>query len=670
MVKNMLKDMKLRTRLLVLGLTLSLIPLIIVVFVSIYQSTKMGNLAAQETMNLVHEDLNHITQNVYALCSTQNEALEQKVGHDLNAARFVLNNAGKIRLSNDKKISWNAMNQYSKDISKVSLPRMTVGNKWLGQNKDPDITSPVVDEVRNLVGGTCTIFQRMNEGGDMLRVSTNVMKLDETRAIGTYIPARNPEGKANPVIETILSGRTFRGRAYVVNKWYITAYEPIHSEDGDIVGVLYVGVPQESAEDNLRPAIMSTKVGQTGYVYVLNAGGDTRGHYVVSKNGKRDGEDIWGAKDADGKFFIQEICQKARKLNPGEMAEQQYPWQNAGESEPRMKIAKIMYFEPWDWVIGAGVYVDELAEAEANIAAIGRQGTKVSLALLGIVAVGVSMAWFFMARSIARPINHIADTLRSSSEYVASASKQIASSSQQMAESAGQQATSLEETSSSLAGMTSMTEQNADNANQANVLANDARDAAKQGNGSMQQLNVAMDEISASGEETAKIVKTIEDIAFQTNLLALNAAVEAARAGEAGSGFAVVAEEVRNLAQRAGDAARNTGQLIVESTSRIANGVKIAEETGTALSDINVNSQKVSDLLGEIAAASKEQETGIDQVNTAVTRMDKVIHSNAAISEESASASEELSAQAMQLSEMVAELATVVEGAQNTQADH
>ena len=207
-----------------------------------------------------------------------------------------------------------------------------------------------------------------------------------------------------------------------------------------------------------------------------------------------------------------------------------------------------------------------------------------------------------------------------------------------------------------------MTKQNADNAQQANTLASEASKTANNGAESMTRMNTAIGDIQKSSEETAKIIKVIDEIAFQTNLLALNAAVEAARAGEAGKGFAVVAEEVRNLAMRSAEAAKNTSSLIEASVKNANNGVDIANEVGKVLDEIVGSVSKTTDLIGEIAAASQEQAQGIDQVNAAVTQMDRVTQQNAANAEESASASEELSAQAGQMNQIVDELASLVSG--------
>ena len=213
--------------------------------------------------------------------------------------------------------------------------------------------------------------------------------------------------------------------------------------------------------------------------------------------------------------------------------------------------------------------------------------------------------------------------------------------------------------------MASMTKQNADNAQQANTLASQASKAAGNGTEAMTRMSTPINDIQKSSDETAKIIKVIDEIAFQTNLLALNAAVEAARAGEAGKGFAVVAEEVRNLAMRSAEAAKNTSTMIEESVKNSKNGVDIASEVGKVLDEIVEGIGKTSELVGEIAAASQEQAQGIDQVNTAMSQMDKVTQQNAANAEESASASEELSAQAETMNDVVAQLASMVGGSNN-----
>ena len=190
----------------------------------------------------------------------------------------------------------------------------------------------VVDKVKTLVGGTCTIFQRMNDAGDMLRVCTNVKK-DGTRAIGTYIPAVNPDGKPNPVIAALLRGETYVGRAFVVDDWYIAAYEPIYDAEKQVSARLYVGVKQEDVAD-LRKGIMDIVAGKTGYVYVLGGSGEQKGR-TSSRKGQRDGENIWDAKDANGTSSSSRSIDKALATKNGECDFERYPWQNQGETEAR-----------------------------------------------------------------------------------------------------------------------------------------------------------------------------------------------------------------------------------------------------------------------------------------------------------------------------------------------
>lgn len=254
---------------------------------------------------------------------TQHESLKKKLTADLRLARHILIQKGGIRLAQEK-VQWQATNHFNNQIKTIELPKMLVGGRWLGQVTDLDTKVPIVDQVRELSGDTCTIFQRINEQGDMLRVCTNVLRSDGARAIGTYIPAVNPDGIPTPVIQAVLSGQTYTARAYVVNAWYITAYEPIKDENGSVVGMLYVGVRQEDVPE-LRKGIMDIKVGKTGYVYILGGSGDQKGVYIISKDGARDGENIWNATEAEGRPFIQSIIAKAIATKDGQCDFERYP---------------------------------------------------------------------------------------------------------------------------------------------------------------------------------------------------------------------------------------------------------------------------------------------------------------------------------------------------------
>ncbi len=269
---------------------------------------------------------------------------------------------------------------------------------------------------------------------------------------------------------------------------------------------------------------------------------------------------------------------------------------------------------------------------------------------------------YLSTRKIVRGMQSVIKGITSNSHRVASASKQITSVSHSLAEGASEQASSIEQTSSSLEEMASMTRQNADGANQAKTSGNEAHKSLMAANATMEETIDAMGRIKSRGEETAKIVKTIDEIAFQTNLLALNAAVEAARAGEAGAGFAVVADEVRNLALRAAEAAKNTQGLIEKTVAEINSGSGLVKKTHEAFAVTVENNKKVGDLIEEIAAASTEQAQGIDQINTAVAEMDKITQQNAANAEESAAAAVEMNSQADQMEALIENLAVMVGG--------
>ena len=264
------------------------------------------------------------------------------------------------------------------------------------------------------------------------------------------------------------------------------------------------------------------------------------------------------------------------------------------------------------------------------------------------IGLGILIIW-----GTCKVLNGVANDLSKGIKQVNSTSGQVSDASQTLAKDANEQAASLEETSSSLEEMDSMTKRNSENAEKADELAKQARSAAERGVVDMQSMSSAMEAIKVSSDDIAKIIKTIDEIAFQTNILALNAAVEAARAGEAGMGFAVVADEVRNLAQRSAQAAKETAAKIEGAIAKSGQGVEISVKVSGTLNEILTKIRGVDELVTEVSGASREQAQGISQINTAIRQMDKVTQSNAASAEESASAAAEMNSQADHILESV-----------------
>jgi len=332
------------------------------------------------------------------------------------------------------------------------------------------------------------------------------------------------------------------------------------------------------------------------------------------------------------------------------------------ETMPSLKEVRELLHEASDRVTGH-VKTDEemLHEAKA---------TELAVTILSLFAVLLGMGLgFLITRSLVRVLRVVTENLRMGAEQVSVASGQVAQASQEMADGAGNQASSLEETSATLEEMAAMTKQNAQNAIEANQVTGKLKIMAEEGQEAIDRMTGAIEKIKDSADQTANIIKTIDEIAFQTNLLALNAAVEAARAGDAGKGFAVVAEEVRNLAQRSAGAARDTADLIDQSQNNSRDGVNVTREVAQVLEEIVSGIGKVSGLIDRVSTASEEQSKGVSEINTAVAQLDSVTQSNAANAEESASASEELSSQARELNEAVKILTRIVQGSLDRRND-
>jgi len=422
-----------------------------------------------------------------------------------------------------------------------------------------------------------------------------------------------------------------------------------------------VGVPdRESQVALIRKAIADVRFedDKSGYFF-LYEGTIVR---VLGPNPALEGKDLADRVDANGVNYIKELAN--RSANGGGFVEYVFPKPGAGD-QPKLSFATPIKGSPF-W-FGTGVYVDRLANLQGQGEASMRAALRPFIRTASIVGLSALIALAFASviaeRRISMPLRRVMTSLGASAAETTTASAQVSNASNALAAGSSEQAASLEETSSSLEEMRSMTARSSENATTAKKSAGQARDAAESGAEQMQRMTVAMDQIQESSQEIAKIIKTIDEIAFQTNILALNAAMEAARAGEAGAGFAVVADEVRSLAQRSAEASRETANKIEGALGRSKQGSEISKSVGASLSKILQHSRDVDRMVGEIASSAEEQKQGITEIANAVSQMDVVVQRNAAGAEETASAAEELNAQAFELQEVVRDLGTMVDGA-------
>ena len=372
------RDWKIRTKLISFTLLLALVPLGLGALLSLGKFT-------EDLKQSYESDLEHIVANISAMCGAQQELLQNKLTADLNTAHYVLfQNSRSVSISHDQFVEFTAQDQSTNELSRVRVPLWSIGGKPITQ----DYT--LVDRVQKLVGGTCTVFQR-TEGDRLLRISTNVLHANGTRAVGTYLPP------SSEVAKTILRGETYRGRAFVVNAWYITAYEPIRNKNNEIIGALYVGIPEQSAL-SLKEAIKSIKIGKTGYAYIM----DSSGTLVVHP--AKEGENILGAKDSSGSEYMREIASKAQLLKENEVGTIRYPWANVelGEKSPRMKINKYQYFRDWDWIIVAGSYEEEV------FGGIARTKFFITLVALGSIALAFLLT-VMLSRILTRPVMELTE---------------------------------------------------------------------------------------------------------------------------------------------------------------------------------------------------------------------------------------------------------------------
>ncbi|MDM8550291.1 cache domain-containing protein [Desulfobacterales bacterium HSG2] len=408
-------------------------------------------------------------------------------------------------------------------------------------------------------------------------------------------------------------------------------------------------ISPDKARDTAKEIIRGLRYEGEEYFWIHDMKPRMIMHPVV---GKLEGRDVSDLKDPNGKRLIVVMTDICKKQGSGFV---DYYWPKPGESEPVPKISYVKLLPEWGWMVGSGIYVDDVEKE------IRKTVTLVGLLVIAITA-GVLIFSYYISASIARPIYHIVERLEEGAVQVASAANEVSATSQSLAENATQQAASLEESSASLEEMTAMSRQTSELTFGANQLMNENIAKSARSLKSLIELTREMSLIEADSSQMGQIIKTIDEIAFQTNMLALNAAVEAARAGEAGVGFAVVAEEVRRLALRSTDAAKNTQQLLETNIQRVSQAAKAIKEVNNDFEAIIETATIMGEKTAAITEASREQANGIKQVSLSANEIDKATQHVAASSQESAAASEELSAQAMEMRRFVNELLVVIGG--------
>jgi methyl-accepting chemotaxis protein len=430
--------------------------------------------------------------------------------------------------------------------------------------------------------------------------------------------------------------------------------------------------------------LATMRYGDAGYLFVIDSKPVVLMHPTLPQ---MVGKPVGDFKDPDGKLLYITVLDSAKATGRG-FAE--YRGRLPGTETALPKVSYVTRFAPWDWYITSGVFVRDIDTAYyqmlvEHLVAVLVIGAAITLAMMLVmrsirnglggepqdaaqlaarIATGdlthavtlrandshsMMAAMHSMQVRLQRAIGEI----RHSAEAIASATQQIAAGNDDLSRRTEQQAASLQETAASMEQLTATVKQNADNARQASGLANNASDIATKGNDVVSRVIGTMGDINDSSRQIADIIGVIEGIAFQTNILALNAAVEAARAGEQGRGFAVVAGEVRSLAQRSATAAKEIKQLIGASVERVNNGSTLVEQAGATMGEILQAVRRVTDIMGEIAAASEEQSSGISQVGRAVTQMDEVTQQNAALVEQATAAAASLQNQAALLRDSV-----------------
>ena len=554
-----------------------------------------GSSVSNQVNSFTEDRVARAAQKASNVCDIAEAYIQRSLDTNLTVAYGGLKRAGGIH-SGAQTVSWNATNQFSGARTVITAPLWSIGGTGLRGDRSLDHPIPVIDDVTEQTGDTVTLFQRVNEAGDMLRVATSVIASDGQRAINTYIPAVQPDGTLDPVVKTILAGQAYRGRAYVVNAWYSTDYEPLLDAHGKNIGMIVVAVKQEAVSSLRKALSLASRSGDhsSSAVYYGHDSEGFSNRPIIEPTGL--------AADTKAQW-LPKVLAKAPLLKNGET-------EGFSVTDPETGARSIVYyayFRPWDWVIVVAADSRDFQSATDQVRA---QFHKLFLQtwLGGLLALLLSGLFaYIISKRITDPMADLSIHLTSSATQIASSAVHEQSNVSTLMASSNQIASAVKEISATSQELLRAMVEIADAAEKTTALANQGRHGLKGMETSMQTLSSATGSISAKlttirnkAVRINSVVTAISKVADQTNLLSLNAAIEAEKAGESGAGFAVVAREIRRLADQSAIATLDIEQMVEEMQEAVTSGVEeMREFSGTVHGSIG-SAETIRGQFGEI----------------------------------------------------------------------
>jgi hypothetical protein len=560
--------MSLRQQITALGTLSALFATVTVAILVMVNENKTSKAVSDEVIGILQDRLERSAEKTLSICKLSQEFVQQSVDISLSLGHAALKLAGGVRTTGAS-VTWTGVNQFTQKPSQLTVPQWSLEGTAITPDRSFERRIPVIDDIAKQTGETVTLFERVNPAGDMLRVATTVVAVDGQRANGTFIPATNPDGSENAVVKTVLAGQVYRGRAFVVNDWYTTAYEPLQDGKGAIIGMFYVGMKQEGIS-SLREAVTGqTHTGDHSSVAVYYGPNSDRfsNMVVIPPTG------IGSLMESK---WLPEVLRMAPKLSDTGSGEITVTNPSTGTQA----IVRYAYFKPWDWVIASIGDSNDYAGATALVRARFIELLLQSL-LGGLIAVlcGAGFA-FFISKHITSPVADLSIHLTSSATQISSSAVHQQSNVTTLMASSNQIASAAKEISSTSQELLRAMVDIAEAAERTAGLAHDGRQGLKGMETSMQALSTASDSISSQlatirskAARINSVVTAITKVADQTNLLSLNASIEAEKAGEAGAGFAVVAREIRRLADQSAISTLDIEQIVEEMQEAVASGV-------------------------------------------------------------------------------------------------